>query len=358
MLGGFVREASYKPRFPAGAQELGIGVVGCGSIARSAHLPAYRKYGLRVVGVYDVRPEAARAAAEAFGARVFSHLEELLAHPEVAIVDVATHPRERIPIIRQALAAGKHVLAQKPLAWTLEEAIAVTEEAERRGLRLAVNQNGRWAPAWRVATLLVEEGAVGEVMAVTHLWDVKFRWIPGTPFDELQHFALYDYGIHWIDITRCWLGSRRVRAVRARDFRTPNQPPEGKTPWGAWVEIEGEEGFSGLIRGVGGAETSSPSHPFWIHGTRGTIRGSVLGADYVELEQPGGRVRFDLEGSWFPDGFAGTMGELMCAIAERREPWNSARHNLLTLALTLAACASAEEGGRPVAPALGGDEKA
>ena len=69
----------------------------------------------------------------------------------------------------------------------------------------------------------------------------------------------------------------------------------------------------------------------------------------MELERDGARTRFDLDGTWHSQGFAGTLGELVSAIAEGREPYHSARHNLLSLELTLAACRSAEENGRPVA---------
>ena len=71
--------------------------------------------------------------------------------------------------------------------------------------------------------------------------------------------------------------------------------------------------------------------------------------DFVELERDGTSQRYALRGEWLPDGFAGTMAELCSAIAEDREPFNSARHNLLSLQMTLAACRSADEGGRPVA---------
>jgi hypothetical protein len=73
-----------------------------------------------------------------------------------------------------------------------------------------------------------------------------------------------------------------------------------------------------------------------------------LGSDFVELERDGVSCRYELLGSWFPDGMAGTMGELLCAIDERRQPYNSARHNLRSLELTLAACASADQDGAPV----------
>jgi hypothetical protein len=139
--------------------------------------------------------------------------------------------------------------------------------------------------------------------------------------------------------------------VRALEYRTPAQPAASKAPLGAWVVVECEDGTSGAIRSVGSARTARPGNPFWIHGTEGTIRGSVRkGSDFVELERDGLFSRYALEGEWLPDGFAGAMGELVSAIAEQREPYNSARHNLLSLQLTLAACRSAEEDGRPVAP--------
>jgi predicted dehydrogenase len=304
--------------------------------------------------VYDVRPEATVGIRDEYGVEVFGSLAELLEHPEVEIVDVATHPDVRPALIREALAAGKHVLAQKPVAEDLATARELVEEAERAGLALAVNQNGRWAPAWRVATLLVEQGAIGDVVAVSHLYDHSFAFTLGTVFDGIEHLVLYDYSVHWFDITRCWLEGKTATAVRAREYRVPNQPPESRAAWGAWATIEYEDGTSAVIRGIGGASTARPSKPFWIHGSEGTIRGHVLGSgpvpgsELVELERDGATTRFDLDGTWNSQGFAGTLAELVSAIAEGREPYNSARHNLLSLELTLAACRSAEEDGRPV----------
>lgn len=339
---------AYRPQFPDDRRP-GIGIVACGRIVRRAHLPAYQKDGLRVVGIYDPDPEATRGVRESFGVeRLFGSLDALLADPAIAVVDVATLPDVRIPIVRRALAAGKHILAQKPLALDIADAQEAIRDAERRGLTFAVNQNGRWAPAWRAATLLIAQGLIGEVQAVTHLFDLGFQFLPDTPIDRLPHGVIYDYAIHWIDITRCWFGDTRIRTVRARDYRVPAQPTATRTPWGGWIELAGADGTSGLIRGVGVAATRRGGHPFWIHGTRGTIRGSVLGEDYLELETNGVTARYDLTGAWFPDGFAGAMGELLCAIAEGRPPSHSAADNLRTLQLTLAACQSADRDSAPV----------
>lgn len=343
----------YRPSFPSSAR-LGIGILGCGAIAQTAHLPAYQRYGLDVVGVWS------RSAATTAGirdrcpmvGRVYATADELLADPLVDVVDIATRAEHRLELIAAAVAAGKHVLAQKPITTDPAMLAPVLAEAKLRGSRVAVNHNGRWAPAWRLSTLLVQHGAIGDVVGVTHLHDKPLPPIAGTHFDDLPHMLVTDYLLHWVDITRCWLAGKQVASVRARDWRTPAQPAATKNPWAATIEIGCTDGTDALVRVVGDAQTTRPGCPFWIHGTDGTIRGSVLlGSDFVELDQAGSLRRYQLEGEWFVDGFAGAMGELMCAVAEDRDPYNSAAHALASLHLTLAARRSAEQGGAAVAVA-------
>ena len=247
------------------------------------------------------------------------------------------------------------MLVQKPLlpddsdTDRLEAALA---RADQRGLRVAVNQNGRWAPAWRLTTRLVRSGAVGEVVGITHLHDKALPPLVGTPFDRLEHMLLTDYLNHWIDVSHTWLEPARVTSLQAVDTRVPGQPAEARNPWSATVAMGADSGATVLVRIVGNAVASDPSCPFWVHGTTGTIRGSVLlGSDRLALDRGGASTAYRVPGAWFVDGFAGTMGELMCAVAEGREPENSARHGVTTVRLTAAALASAERGGQPVAVA-------
>lgn len=336
----------YRPQFPQGGKT-GIGILGCGSIAQKAHLPAYEQYGLDVVGVWS------RTAARTAGLpvrfesvrKVYDTAEELLADPDVNIVDLATPQEDRMKWLAAAVAAGKHVLAQKPLTMDVASLAPILAEARDRGLKIAVNQNGRWAPAWRLATLLIERGDIGDVVGVTHLHDKPLPPIAGTHFDDMPHMLVTDYLMHWIDITRCWLGGKEVRSVQANDSRVPGQPLGAKNPWSASVQISCTDGAHALMRVVGDVRTSKPSCPFWIHGTEGTIRGSVLqGSDRLELERGATTTQYALDGQWFIDGFAGAMGELMCAIAEDREPYNSAAHNIASLQLMLASHESADTG--------------
>ena len=141
----------------------------------------------------------------------------------------------------------------------------------------------------------------------------------GLHFDELDHFVIYDYDVHWIDISRCWLDGDRPVEVRASDYRVPGQPDNARNPWGANVEIRYASGANVLIRTVGDARTARGGAPFWIHGTEGTIRGSVLlGSDFLELDRDGEVTPFELEGAWYPEGLAGTMAELLSR--DRRGP--------------------------------------
>jgi len=343
-----LNQLPYQPSFPPNYHP-GIGIIGCGNIVRQAHLPAYQKHQLNVVGVYDPFPAATQGVQEQFGIQtVYPSLEALLADPAIQIVDIATFPEQRIPIMRQALAAGKHILAQKPLALDMDQARAIVEEAEQSGLKVAVNQNGRWAPPWRIATLLIQSGAVGDVTHITHLFDTHFGWVPGTRFDAIPHWLIYDYSIHWFDITQCWLEGKTIQSVRAADYKTPDQPADSQAGWGMWTEIQCADGANAMLRCVGGSRSAQNGHYFWVHGTRGTIRGCVLPERFVELDDGTQNTVFDFSGAWFPDGFAGTMGELFWSIVEDRQPYNSARHHLRSLNLTLTACQSADVNGQVV----------
>jgi predicted dehydrogenase len=332
----------------------GVAVLGAGAIAQTAHLPAYGQHGVGVVGVWS-RDPATTAGVRArfpFVQRVYASADELLTDPEVRVVDISTPAEGRLDWIEAAVEAGKHVLAQKPLtdsADGLRRLPELLRRAERRGVRIAVNHNGRWAPPWRLATLLVRAGAVGEVVGVTHLHDKPLPPLVGTPFDQLAHMLLSDYLVHWIDITRCWLEPAVVTTVTASDSRSPGQPPEARNPWSATVTLSCDTGATAVVRVVGDVRTARPSCPFWVHGTEGSLRGSVLtGSDRLGLDREGQLEELPLVGQWFVDGFAGTMGELLCAIAEDREPEHSAAHAAGSARLVLAAASSADRGGWPV----------
>jgi predicted dehydrogenase len=343
------------PRFPT--DRGGVAILGAGTIAQSAHLPAYEQYGVGVVGAWSRSPETTATVRDRFPfvGRIYASADELLADPEVRFVDLATGPEGRLDWIEAAVESGKHVLAQKPLTLSTEDLArlpALLERASAAGIRIAVNHNGRWAPPWRAASLLIREGAIGEVVGVTHLHDKPLPPLAGTPFDDVPHMLLTDYLLHWVDITRGWLadgGAGEVARVQAVDARVPGQPDGARNPWSATLSMATGSGASATLRITGSNVASQPGCPFWVHGTTGTVRGSVLlDSDRLELDDGSTRTPVQLSGAWFVDGFAASMGELMCAVAEHREPENSAADAARSVAVVLAARESAERGGTPV----------
>jgi predicted dehydrogenase len=323
-------------------RSIGIGLVGAGGIS-GAHLDAYRKYGLNVVAICSRDLQRAKARRDAYfpAARVTDDYESVLADREIRVLDITSHVEARAALMRRALAAGKHVLSQKPFVADLATGRELVAEADALGLKLAVNQNGRWAPHLAWMREAVREGLVGAVTGV-HI-EIRWNhgWVAGTPFDAMNDVILHDFGIHWFDFLISIIGTR-ARDVRATSARAQGQSARAPLLAQALVAFDGGQGslvFDGATR-FGARDSTS------IVGDSGVVssQGPDLGRQHVELVTAEGVARPRLEGAWFNDGFAGAMGELLCAIEEKREPQNSARGNLESLRLCLAAARSAATG--------------
>jgi predicted dehydrogenase len=320
---------SYRPR---------IGMIGTGGISGS-HLDAYRTAGWEVAALWNrTRAKAeAKAAEYCPEARIEDDWRAMLADGEIDVIDVTLHPEPRAEIIAAALDAGKHVLSQKPFVSDLDTGEDLVKRAEDRGVRLAVNQNGRWAPHKAWMREAVRAGLIGDVISAHVGVHWNHGWTAGTPFDEIEDLILYDFGVHWFDFVNS-LAPGRARSVFAT--ATPAKGQANKVPLLAQAMIR-LDGGQATVAFDGGVPTG-PRDTTFVGGTGGSLMsdGPDLGRQAVTLTTPEGIARPRLEGQWFNDGFRGTMGELLCAIEERREPSNGARENLDSLALAFAAVRS------------------
>lgn len=325
-----------------------IGLIACGGIT-DRHLNAYKLAGYEVSALCDVHIDRARKRQADFypDAKVTTDYREILSCDAIEVVDIATHPAERAEIIRQALLAGKHVLSQKPFALDLRIARALVDLAEERNLKLAVNQNGRWAPHFSYMRHAVEAGIIGQLVSADFLCQWDHNWIAGTAFDSVKHVLLYDYAVHWFDMACVFFRGSRATRVTSAIHTSPAQV--AKPALLGHVTIEFETGQSTMI--FNGDCRYGAIDSTHLVGSKGTMRSTGPGItdQTVTLYTEAGQVTPPLTGSWFPDGFHGTMAELLCAIEEDREPSNSARNNLCTLELTFAAVQSAET-ARPEFP--------
>jgi predicted dehydrogenase len=334
----------YQPRDPK-AYRPKIGLIACGGITAS-HLRAYRAAGYDVVALCDLIEERAeKRRAEFFpNAAVTTDYRRVLDRTDIAVVDIATHPPERLPLIEAAIGAGKHVLSQKPFVTDLDAGERLVALAERKGVRLAVNQNGRWAPHFSYIREAVAAGVIGDVLSVHQGVHWDHTWTKGTPFENIRDLVFYDFGIHWFDFVATVLGSRGRRVTRVQASRSFAAGQEVRPPMLAQAAYEWDGGQGSLT--LNAHVRFGPLDRTYVAGTEGTLTstGPDLGNQTVTLHTKSGAATPELTGSWFPDGFHGTMGELLSAVEEGREPRNSARENLHSLALCFAAIAAADDG--------------
>ena len=318
---------------------LKIGMVGCGGIT-SYHLQAYKAAGYEVVAFSDINLQAATNRRDEFYplAQVYTDHRDLLKIEDIQVVDVTTHPDVRPPIIEDCLRAGKHVLSQKPFVLDLDVGQRLADLADEHGVLLAVNQNGRWAPHFSYVREAFLAGLVGDIVGVhcgVH-WD--HSWVRGTAFEKIYHLILYDFAIHWFDFVVTLFPNISPERVYASATRSVSQ--DIMPPLVAQAVIEYPHAQASLVFDANVPEGG------WdrvlVSGSRGIIRsaGVNLHTQQIELMTNEGTFSPKLEGTWFPDGFHGTMGELLCAIEERRQTTLNARDNLKSLELCFAAIAS------------------
>ena len=336
-------DLDYRPPMPRGYR-LRIGLIGAGGIA-AAHLDAYRAAGWEVAAICNrTRAKAEAKAAEFFpDARVTDDPEEILGDPGIDVVDITPHPADRLPLMEAALGAGKHVLSQKPFVLDLDAGARLADLADAQGVKLAINQNGRWSPhmAWMRAA--VRGGVIGEVISVHTRVHWDHGWIAGTPFEKIEDLILYDFGIHWFDFLSSLVG-KRAKAVYASASRAPGQG--ARVPLLAQALVTLDAGQASLV--FDGGTPFGPRDATYIAGTKGSLcsEGPDLGNQRVTLTTAEGIARPDLQGRWFNDGFAGAMGALLVAIEDDTEPANGARENLQSLAMSFAAIESRKAGCR------------
>ncbi len=326
----------------------GIGLIGAGGISEF-HLKNYLSQGWNVAAIASRTISKAEAKRDEFypGASVHADYRELLARDDIDVVDVTPHPEDRLSIVRDALEAGKHVLSQKPFVLDLEDGRELVELAAKRGVHLAVNQNGRWAPHFHYLRKAVGQGLIGEVTLIDFNLQWDQTWIAGNAeFERIRHLILFDFAIHWFDITCALMGEAEAKRVTAVATRFSEQV-YGPAALGAVIveypEAQVRMSFHGHTR-LGEEDVTT------VVGTKGTLRSRGPGLNEQPLMQvylEAGQAEVPLQGCWFEDGFAGAMGELLSAIEEGREPNHHARGNLRSLALCFAAVASAES-GQPV----------
>src|SRR4051794_13202562 len=157
---------SVDERIAGMQQRFGIGMIGCGTIAQSAHLPAIARLRgrARLIAVADVRGAAAEHAAQTWGAEeAYADYRALLERKDIDVVVIATPEFLHAEQVAAAAAAGKHILCEKPMAPSVEEADAMIAAAHSAGIKFMVGHSRRFTPRYQAVRAAIDSGAIGQV---------------------------------------------------------------------------------------------------------------------------------------------------------------------------------------------------
>lgn len=190
-----------------------IVIIGVGDITRRRHIPGILKaQSGRLYGFCNRTPEKAKEAAEEYGARFYETVEEVLQDASVDAVLIATPPDTHAALAVAALRAGKHVLLEKPMALSMEDAEAIEKEAgiqkEKGGAKLMMLHIQRFYEPHKKAKELLEKGEIGRLLSCrTFLGNSEYR-TPQMPRKPYWQNALFNVGIHRIDLLQYLTGAK------------------------------------------------------------------------------------------------------------------------------------------------------
>ena len=239
---------------------VGVGVLGAGGWSLAAHLPAFaRDPRARLVAICDVDVDRARSAARAFGIpRVYDDATQLVADPDVQLVDVCTTTDTHEAMARLAIDAGRHVLSEKPVAADASSTERLALRAQEVGVRHKVMYTFRYAPAVRHLLAFVNRGDLGTIFHV-HGFEQNPQFLdPETPLrqvpDEepsgrLRPSSVIEYGSHLLNVMRACGGEISTVSSSMANFVPERRlrGVEGITP----ARIE--DATVGLVRFTSGA---------------------------------------------------------------------------------------------------------
>lgn len=202
--------------------KLKIGVVGAGSIS-GVHFEAYKANSeAEIYAVCDINEARAREKAQTYGAsKVYTDYREMMADPNIDAVSVCVWNNAHAPVSIAALEAGKHVLCEKPLCMTVEEALQVEQAVRKSGKVLQVGFVRRYAANTQVLKKFLDAGDLGEIYYAKASC-IRRLGNPGGWFADKKRSGggpLIDLGVHVIDL--CWylMGKPKVKSVSGNTYK-------------------------------------------------------------------------------------------------------------------------------------------
>jgi len=348
--------------------EVRVGVVGTGGFANQAHLPGYDAHPkAKIVGVCDIVPDRAKAAAGKFGAEIVTEdYNELVGRDDIDAIDVVTPNNVHVPVALAAVRAGKHVMCEKPLAMSFAEARELIDAAKAAGVKTGVNFTYRGHPASRYAKDLVANGELGKLFHITAFYMQGWLVSPKTPIvwrlekDITGTGVLGDLASHIVDLAM-WYADAKISSV-VGDMHTflDERPLLDGSGMG---KVDVDDGSTFLTRfdsGIMGTFVSSRNgtargnyQRIEVYGEKGALVYTWEDKDNLDVSIGEDAQRYRWSKIPVPDSFAprdGTLGwtenvsNFIDAIVEDREMVPSFEEGLANQEVLDAVAISAEKG--------------
>lgn len=204
--------------------KVGIGVIGLGGFGWFLIKEWSRLSEIEIVAVSDENP--ARVPPDAQGLTFYQNYDEMLDDPRVEIVSIATPPSTHLAMSLAAIAKGKHVLIEKPVALTAEDAATIAEAADKAGVVATVNFMLRFNPLVEGMRKIIEAGVFGKPRRVDlRNYATQVTVPPGHWFwdHKISGGILVEHGVHFFDMSSYMLGSRAVEATGLSVWRNSEQ---------------------------------------------------------------------------------------------------------------------------------------
>jgi predicted dehydrogenase len=332
---------------------LSLILVGAGLWGQGWAEIVHRTRGYELAAVVDGSRAAREWVTATLRVPAIRMLEQALGSIEADAVLLVSPPTTHRPLAELSLAAGRHVVCEKPLALDLEDASAIARAGERARRHVMVAQNYRFRRQSRALQSLVGSGVLGRLLAVriVHNRDLRGLWVSRRDWrGQMAHPFLLDMAIHHVDMLRQITG-REIAEVDARAWRVPDSPFRHEPAVAALFVLD--DGTPVAYDGSWGATTAPTSwngdwelvgeraRATWTGGVNDALRGSVTLERYGSVP-----TRVELPKLPALDR-VGVLHELRRSVADGGSPECSAADNLESLAVVLATARSAEQ-TRPV----------
>ncbi len=338
-----------------------IYIIGAGAIVQDAHLPAYKKAGWQVKGIYDPVIAKSTALSNQFNIElVFDSLQTFVQQaPANAVFDVAV-PASVLTEVLAALPQKATVLIQKPFGSNIGEATQLYQLCKRKEFIAAVNFQKRFIPAIVKAKRMIDKGLIGELHHMEIRMNIWHPWHLWSFLFDIPRMEMLYHSIHYMDLMRYFLGN--PKSVYAKTVKHPKMMQLASTR--SVIILDYGDVTQAFINTNHGHEFGLKYQDAFIkwEGTHGAIR-HTLGKNInfpeggddtfeVSILEEGKTAEWqtvDPGGAWYPDAFIGAMANLMC-YAEGTEPVliNSIESAYHTMQLVEAAYVSSNGGGTPI----------